>query len=143
MNDSKIMFFTDDDHDDLHLMQEIITSLGHKAELFHDGIEMLSTLQNTPVKPDIIFLDITMPRTDGFEILEKLRASDPAFKDIPVIIHSGNCDEQCIARCFELGANYYITKAFSYNGLKAALEHAVGINWKTFKPTREDFLFEH
>ncbi len=134
------MFFTDDDHDDLFLMKEVSDALGHTSQLFHSGSEMLAVIKNQKLKPDLIFLDITMPREDGFEVLEKLRSIDNDFKNIPVIIHSGNCDEKCIQKCFELGANYYITKAHDFKDLSASMEYAINKDWTTYKSNREDFL---
>ena len=141
MRDYKIMFFTDDDADDLHLMKEVADSLGHDSQLFHDPAKMLAQLNGEETKPDIIFLDIRMPLIDGFEVLEKLRSSD--FNDIPVVIHTANSDEKSISKCFELGANYYITKAYNFQNMKSAMEHAINKDWTIFKPTREDFLYIH
>jgi CheY-like chemotaxis protein len=136
------MFFTDDDHDDLQLMTMVSDSLGHTSQLFHDGDQLLANLERTDVQPDIIFLDITMPRKSGIEILTKLRSMDKT-KSIPIVIHSGNCDEKCISECYELGANYYVTKAYSYTDLKAALEYSINTDWSTYKAARENFLHEY
>ena len=71
-------------------MKEVSDALGRTSQLFHNDSEMLEVIKNKSVKPDIVFLDITMPREEGFEVLEKLRSIDNEFNDIPVIIHSGN-----------------------------------------------------
>lgn len=143
MKDYKIMFFTDDDHDDLYLLKEASDSLGHTAQFFHDGNEMLAVLNGRAVKPDIIFLDINMPSIDGFQVLERVRAFEDEFNAIPVVIHSGHSDHTHIDRCLELGANYYIPKAHNYNQLKSSIEHVVNTDWDTFKADRENFLHIH
>ena len=143
MERRKILFFTDDDSEDLHLMKEIADSLGHSSELFHDGHSMISRLHEDSLTPDVIFLDISMPRIDGFEVLQKIRASKEKFQQVPIVIHSSNCEESCISRCFELGANYYMTKAYSYKDLLKSLEFAMNRDWQKTRPEREAFLYVH
>lgn len=142
MKDYKLIYFTDDDHDDLSLMQEITHSLGHRPKLFSSGHDMLAFLESQPEKPHIIFLDITMPQIDGIEILEKLRKMEK-FKDIPVVIHSSNCSDQYISTCYDLRANYFMRKAFTLNGLKSTLEHAINKDWNTFKADRNEFFYQY
>jgi CheY-like chemotaxis protein len=143
MKGNKIIFLIDDDVDDLHFMNDISISLGHTTQLFYNGPDMFSVLNSIEIKPNIIFLDINMPMLDGFEVLEKLRHTKEEFKDIPVIIHSSHRDEKSIKRCYELGANYFITKAFNYNDLKSSIEYAINKDWKTFKASLHDFKHEH
>ncbi|WP_293893704.1 response regulator [Flavobacterium sp.] len=143
MREYKIMFFTDDDHDDLYLLKEVAESLGHTAQIFHDGHEMLAALNTETEKPDLIFLDINMPKIDGFQVLEKVRSYEDDLNAIPVIIHSGHTDDKYIEKCLELGANYYIPKAHSYNQLKSSINYALNTNWAAFKADRENFLHKH
>lgn len=136
------VFFTDDDHDDLHLLKEISESLGRNALLFHDGNEMLTALREQDEMPQMIFLDIEMPTRHGFEILAEIRSMDE-FMAIPIVMLSSKCDEKAITRCFELGANYFIPKAYSFSNLKKSIEHALNVVWKDFKPSQADFLYQH
>ncbi|HEY0090867.1 MAG TPA: response regulator [Flavobacterium sp.] len=135
----KVIFFTDDDQDDLHLMKEISDLLGQNAILFHDGNEMLAKLQTE--KPQIIFLDVEMPMKHGFDILREIRAVRE-LDDIPIVMLSSKCDEKCVATCFELGANYFIPKAYSFSGLKKSIEHAMNVSWEEFTATEADFLYQ-
>jgi len=139
MTNFKLLFFTDDDRDDLQLLHEITHTLGHRAHLFTDGEAMFGELQSTNEKPHIIFLDISMPKADGFDIIETIR-SYTEYNDIPIVIHSARCDTRCLDRAFELGANYYMTKAYTYEGVKQSIITAIETDWNTFKPKREEFL---
>ncbi|MGH7337575.1 MAG: response regulator, partial [Myxococcota bacterium] len=83
---------------------------------FQDGGEALEALgaNGTPgemarLRPRAIFLDLRMPRIDGWEILRRLRAN-PHTKDIPVIVQSWSMQRDDIARCYALGANSFVPK---------------------------------
>jgi CheY-like chemotaxis protein len=127
MKKNRRIFFTDDDDDDLLWLKEVSDELGHSSTFFYCGLEMLEALHNAKAKPEIIFLDLRMPKIDGFEILAKLGSMDEQVKAIPVIIHSGKCNEECIEKCFELGASFYIPKANTYSSLKTSIEYAISV----------------
>jgi CheY-like chemotaxis protein len=143
MNDiPKLIYFIDDDSDDLLLMEEIAASLGHNSRSFHSGTHLTEAIIKGLPVPDMFFLDVMMPMIDGFEVLSDLKAN-PAYAAVPVIIHSTECDEKCVSKCFELGASYFLNKACSMRGIKASLNHVFTKDWATFKKDRKDFLFEY
>ncbi len=78
-----------------------------------DGQEALDILfghQNDDVpQPGLILLDLNLPKVDGREVLEKIKA-DPKLKRIPVIVLTASTREEDIARCYDLGVNTFITK---------------------------------
>jgi DNA-binding response OmpR family regulator len=74
-----------------------------------DGIEGLEVLSDW--RPDVVTLDVVMPRLDGFDTLARLRA-DPATADIPVVLVTGRAQAADRARGDELGADDYLTKPF-------------------------------
>lgn len=79
-----------------------------------DGVEALDFLfqrneyADAP-RPDIVLLDLNLPRKNGDEVLEELRA-DPECTDIPVIVLTGSSAQKDIVRSYELSANAYLTK---------------------------------
>ncbi len=77
---------------------------------FTDGAEGLSYLENGNI-PDLIISDLDMPGINGFLFLEKIRNSG-FFDNIPVIILSGNDESTDKIKCFELGADDYVSKPF-------------------------------
>jgi CheY-like chemotaxis protein len=92
-----------------------------------DGQELLDTLkaqgtQGGHVLSDqvVILLDINMPRIDGIEALRQIKASD-ATKSIPVIMLTTTDDPREVNRCYELGANVYITKPVEYENFIEAI----------------------
>jgi len=75
-----------------------------------DGVDALQRLrQPGAVRPDLILLDLNLPRKDGREVLAEIKA-DPALKTIPVVIVTTSRAEQDVLKSYELQANCYITK---------------------------------
>ena len=86
----------------------------HKIEQLHNGEDALSYLLRQPPYqnsslPDLILLDLSLPRKSGFELLQEIRAS-PALKRIPVIILTGSADPTDLHKAYDLHANCYIRK---------------------------------
>ncbi len=84
-----------------------------------DGQEALELIDSSI--PDMIFLDIMMPRLDGFGVLERLKAA-PLWRDIPVVIISAASDMDKIARGIEMGAEDFLPKPFNPEILQARLK---------------------
>lgn len=142
----KSIFLADDDADDCMLFEDALREVCKSTELVmvNDGIELMSALEETvPPPPDVIFLDLNMPRKNGFECLEEIRGT-AKLKDIPVVIFSTSAQEDAIHRVYEKGANYYIRKPGSFPLLKTAIQLVLGMDWSTSKPTshRDNFFFQ-
>ncbi|HEX9980172.1 MAG TPA: response regulator [Flavobacterium sp.] len=136
------IYFVDDDHEDLQLMEEIAISLGHQARLFRNGEDLVKALEADSPVPDLFFIDVVMPKIDGYEILAAVKAH-PDYAHIPILIHSAMCEEQCVSKCYELGASYFLRKAYSIHALRSTIEHALSKDWSSFRATREEFLYQH
>ncbi len=100
----------EDNEDDYLLMRDAIEENELHAELewVKDGVELMTRLQAAPY-PELIILDLKMPRKNGIEALQEIKA-DPKLKLIPIIIFSTSNSETDIKACYELGANSYIQK---------------------------------
>jgi DNA-binding response OmpR family regulator len=81
---------------------------GYRVNTAQDGEDGLKKAGS--LKPDIIFLDIRLPKMDGLEVLRKLRAEDHT-RNIPVIILSNYDEEDLVSRGLRLGAHEYLIKA--------------------------------
>lgn len=77
----------------------------HHAEDGEAGVAMIKE-----IKPDLILLDILMPKKSGFEVLEEIKA-DPTTKDIPVILLTNLSQKEDVDRGLQLGAKDYLIKA--------------------------------
>ena len=72
-------------------------------------------------KPDLILLDLNMPKMDGWQVLTELKA-DASLRAIPVVVFTTSSDPADVARCYALGANSFITKPFELDAFKRAIE---------------------
>jgi len=92
---------------------------GHNVICAADGVEGLEKIAES--KPDLVFLDITMPRKDGYEVCREIRAN-PDSKDLPIVMISGKDGFFDKVRGKMAGANGYVTKPFGPDTLMKALE---------------------
>ena len=90
------------------MMKSYLEKAGHEVYQAFDGAEALKTANE--VKPDLALLDIMMPKIDGFTVCETLRKT----MTMPIIVVSAKVAEEDKVRMFDLGADDYITKPFSF-----------------------------
>jgi len=88
--------------------------------LFPDGDQDLDTF-----RPDLLLLDLHLPRVSGFDVLERIKTSDE-LSSIPVIVLTVSEREGDIARAYQLGANTYITKPVDFD----KFAHAIDTLWE-------------
>ena len=116
------ILIAEDDADDRFLLQAAFEENGFsdKLKFVENGVEVieyLRSLESSDKKyPRFILLDLNMPKKDGREVLRELK-QHPELKKIPVVIFSTTNNEQEMRRCYELGANSYITKPNSFESL--------------------------
>jgi chemosensory pili system protein ChpA (sensor histidine kinase/response regulator) len=102
--------------------QRLLERNGMKVMTAKDGIDALSIMQEHV--PDIILLDIEMPRMDGYELASHVRA-DARLADIPIVMITSRSGEKHRARAIELGVNDYLGKPYQENQLLDAIEPLV------------------
>jgi len=118
------ILIAEDDADDRFLLQAAFDENAFKDKLHFvdNGVEVMEYLQSlidtgkSENLPKFMLLDLNMPKKDGREVLKELK-QHPELKKIPVIIFSTTNNEQEMRRCYELGANSYITKPNSFENL--------------------------
>ena len=77
--------------------------------------------------PKVILLDIQMPKVNGIEVLQKIKA-DPRTKTVPVVILTSSKENPDIQKCYDLGANSYIVKPVNFEGFAQAIKN-LGFYW--------------
>ena len=121
----------DDDEDDCLLVESAFQEIGiaHDLRFVDDGVELLDYLYNEgdyadPEKyptPDLIRLDLNMPRIDGREALAKIK-SDPQLKNIPILIFTTSREERDIVLSKQAGASSFLSKPEGFQDLTDMLE---------------------
>ena len=113
----KLIFLVEDNKGDIRLIQEALkqSSVPHQIEVVRDGMEAMAYLRQegdyvNAVRPDLIVLDLNLPKKDGREVLAEIK-SDPQLKSIPVIVLTTSRNEDDITQSYNLHANCYITKS--------------------------------
>ena len=138
------IILADDDEDDRLLFTDAFKELriNTKVNTFNDGVELMDYL-NSPnaILPNILFLDLNMPKKNGIECLHEIKKIEK-FSDIAIAIFSTSSSEEHIQETFVQGANIYIKKPSDYLTLKKVLAEVITINWQyhTSGLNKENFL---
>lgn len=125
-NKPLLILLADDDESDRLLFLEAFLDLEIKTivSTVNNGMELMERL-NTDIRlPDILFLDLNMPRKNGLECLTEIRSNEK-LKDICVVIYSTSDNKKDMENTFLNGANIYVIKPNNFNTLKKILEKAV------------------
>ena len=117
----------DDDPDDQEVFLTALSDVSSSALCLvaPDGDRALELLHNEETKPDYIFLDLNMPRMNGFEFLAAMKKSK-VLKDIPVIVYSTTAQPAQIDKVKKLGAADFFTKTYRYKDLCTLLKKYFG-----------------
>jgi len=115
------ILMAEDNPDDVELTLEALhhAKVGNNLTVVKDGIDLLSFLRGESQYegrklPDLILLDLNMPRMDGREALTEIKAA-PEFKHIPVVVLTTSSAEDDIVKAYMHHANCYITKPVDFN----------------------------
>jgi two-component system response regulator len=109
----------DDDPADVDLIQEALNLVGNRPfeiilDSVEDGEKALAYLHekrnSKAAHPDLIILDLNMPRKSGYEVLKEIKGSEE-FKSIPVVVLTTSSAQEDVKKSYRLGANSFITKA--------------------------------
>ena len=139
LNEENMILMIDDSADDFEFARKsfLKSGLNHALKHINNGPEALdyllrrgayAGLAGQPL-PRMILLDLNMPLMEGTEVLKAIKA-DPITQNTPIIMLSSSVDGSDIKKCYELGADSYIAKPVSINGLLRAIE------------TLKDYFFE-
>ena len=131
------ILLADDDEDDRLLTHEALAEnrLANDLREVRDGTELLDYLHRRGAyaapgaapRPGLILLDLNMPKMDGREALQQIKA-DPGLRTIPIVVLTTSQVEEDIYRTYDLGVNSFISKPVTFVGLVAAMQ-AIGRYW--------------
>lgn len=114
---SKMIFLVEDNKADIRLIQEALkdSSIFYEVMNVRNGVDAMAFLRqegeykNAP-RPDLILLDLNLPRKDGREVLAEIK-TDPSLKRIPVVVLTTSHNQEDISHSYDLHVNCYITKS--------------------------------
>jgi two-component system, response regulator len=137
MHDSPVILLVEDNPDDEALTLRALqrNNITNKVVIAHDGVEALDYLfghgayegRDPCDLPQIVLLDLKLPRLDGFEVLKALRA-DPRTKLLPVVILTSSKEQQDLVQGYGLGANSYVRKPVDFDQFVQAVRQ-LGLYW--------------
>jgi CheY-like chemotaxis protein len=134
----------DDDEDDRLFFKDAFGELkiNTKVSTFNDGVEVMDFLNHEDsVLPNVLFLDLNMPKKNGVECLLEIKKNE-RLNNIAIAIYSTSSSEEHIEETFINGANIYIKKPSDFENLKKILSEVVTINWQyhTSGLNKDNFL---
>ncbi len=134
---SKIILLVEDNSDDVQLTLRALkkSNITNEVVVAMDGVEALDYLfgtgkysgRDTKVMPQLVLLDLKMPRMDGIEVLQRIRW-DERTRLLPVVVLTTSSEEKDRVESYKLGANSYIRKPVDFNQFAEAVRQ-LGLYW--------------
>ena len=140
MSSKQLILLVEDSPDDVELTMRALRKnrIATQVIVVRDGAEALDFLfargaysgRNPDVLPDLILLDLKLPKVDGLEVLRRVRAA-PQTRLLPVVVLTLSNEEQDIAEAYRIGANSYVRKPVDFDRFNELLQH-LGRYWLEF-----------
>jgi CheY-like chemotaxis protein len=123
------ILLADDDMDDCVFFKQALNELSQSIQLttVHDGEQLMQLLTNENTGlPDVLFLDLNMPRKNGFECLSEIKLHKK-LKQLPVIIFSTSYEQEVVNRLFKNGAHFFIRKPSEFSQFKKIVQQSLAL----------------
>ncbi len=138
------ILLADDDPDDCLFFKEALNGSVFTTHLtiVTDGEHLMEILLgDINSLPDVLFLDLNMPRKNGFECLSEIKLSNK-LKSLPVIVLSTSLEQEVVNLLYQNGAKYFIRKPAEFSQFKKIIQHTITLmaNVDQTKPTKENFV---
>ena len=137
ISSNKAILLVEDNPDDQVLLMRAMKKnhLANKIVVANDGVEALDYLfgtgtfegRDTSAQPELVLLDLKLPKMDGHEVLRAMRA-DPRTKYIPVVVLTSSVEEADMIRSYDLGANSFVQKPIDFEEFVEAAAK-LGLYW--------------
>jgi two-component system response regulator len=135
--ENRIMLLVEDNPDDIDLTLRAFkkSNISNPVVIAHDGVEALDYLFGTGAhagrdvtqQPEVVLLDLKLPRLDGLEVLKRIRA-DPRTRLLPVVVLTSSDEERDLVESYSLGANSYVRKPVEFPEFVEATRQ-LGLYW--------------
>ena len=137
----KLILLVEDNPDDEFLTRDALRTGGvlHDVVVARDGAEAVDwifsaeRLDSVPQLPDLVLLDLKLPKMSGFDVLERIRGH-ASTRGLPVVILTSSSEHQDIQRSYSTGANSYVRKPVNFAEFVRAVQ-ALGVYWLTVNET--------
>jgi two-component system, response regulator len=115
MSTANLILLVEDNSDDEELTLRALkkAQVPNQVMVARDGAEAVDFLVTKDVQPQVVLLDLNLPKLDGLEVLRRIRANEPT-KHLPVVILTSSKEDTDIARSYQLGANSYVRKPVDF-----------------------------
>ena len=124
-----IMLVEDDpDHELLTIRALQKSNIANDVRVARDGAEAIDLLfGETPIKPQVILLDLKLPKVEGLEVLRRIR-ENPETRMLPVVVLTSSDEERDLVRSYQIGVNSYIRKPVNFTDFAEATRQ-LGMYW--------------
>lgn len=121
---SKRLLIVDDEKETVETLKSILLKNGYEVSVAFDGQEALVKIRED--NPDVILLDLVMPKLNGYEVLKEIREK---YNDKwrPVIIISAKTELESVQKCYDFQADHYLTKPCSTDNILRAIETMISL----------------
>ena len=128
MNKALRILLVEDDLDDIELMEDALkeNNIDFSLETLKQGDAVLPYLEKTAAQPDVIILDLNLPKMHGREILKGIK-SNPQTSNIPVVILTTSSAKKEIDYCIQNGASQYLIKPVTIQGFTETVHSIVSV----------------
>ncbi|RZJ29967.1 MAG: response regulator [Flavobacterium sp.] len=141
MSPDLIIFYADDDPEDLDVFAEIAMVSGIEVIPINDPNELHTALLNAPPGNKMVFLDINMPSKSGFDLMKEIKSSDK-LKRLPIVAFSTGHDAVTIKKSWDFGADLFIRKGNSLSQYKEIFQKVKKIDWQNFQRDPKEFVLK-
>ena len=137
------ILLADDDVDDIMIFKEVLNELNLPVRLttIDNGEKLMQLLQEDEALPDVLFLDLNMPRKTGMECLKEIKSAE-ALKRLPVVIFSTSFKKETVDTLYESGAQFYIRKPSEFLRFRTLIHKSLVLTTELnfMQPEKEAFV---
>ena len=132
MPSEKLILLVEDNPDDVELTLRVLrdSNVANRVTVARDGVEALDYLfvpGKLPRPPELVLLDLKLPRVDGLELLRRMRANEHT-RLLPVVVLTSSTEEEDMIKSYSLGANSYVRKPVNFGDFAEAVRQ-LGLYW--------------